>query len=457
MRGRRFHQRAPRPGPADPQGGHRSLPREPKDTTPTEREKVILVHLDFPGDGCWEPGAALEELARLAESAGAEVVATVNQQRRRPDAALFIGSGKAQELALLATDTEAGLIIFNHELSPAQQRNLEAATKVAVIDRSQLILDIFARRARTREGQLQVELAQLTYLLPRLAGMGKVLSRLGGGIGTRGPGETKLESDRRRIRRRIADLKAAIAEVRRHRVEQRKARTHSARPLIALVGYTNAGKTTLMNALCRSAAPDAKGLGHEGHDRLFDTLDPAVRRCSLGSGQEILLADTVGFVRGLPHHLIAAFRATLEEVVEADLLLHVVDSASPERTGQMAAVADVLRSLGVTETEVITVFNKVDLLSADERALLVGERPTAMVSARTGEGFLDLAVETAGLLAARRCLLEVEIPYAHGDLLSLVYERGEVLAERHGPGGVHIIAELDHAEARRLRHLLEER
>ena len=306
------------------------------------REQAILVGMESPEVTPEETASSLEELARLADTAGADVLLQLTQRRGRPDAATFLGRGKAEELASFCRSLGAGLVIFDRELSAAQARNLESVTGVRIIDRTQLILDIFARRARTREGKLQVELAQLNYLLPRLVGRGTELSRLGGGIGTRGPGETKLEVDRRRIRKRIAELNEAIRDVQKHRELLRRSRKEIPVPLAALVGYTNAGKSTILKKLT--------GAQVLVEDKLFATLDPTTRRVVLPNNEVVLLTDTVGFIRNLPHHLVAAFRATLEEVVEADLLLHVVDASHPDLEGQMEAVERVLESLDNCET-----------------------------------------------------------------------------------------------------------
>ncbi|MCU0243098.1 MAG: GTPase HflX [Vicinamibacteria bacterium] len=297
-----------------------------------QQERAILIGVAISGHARRSVETSLDELGRLAQSAGATVVARVIQARAAIDSATFIGRGKLQQLVRLIAAHGANLIVFDDNLSPGQQRNIEEVLGCKVIDRTQLILDIFARRAHTREGQLQVELAQLNYLLPRLTGKGVLLSRLGGGIGTRGPGETKLETDRRRIRQRLQAVKRAIEDVRRHRRTRREARDRSAWPVVALIGYTNAGKSTLFNALTRGGA--------EVSDQLFKTLDPLVRRCRLGAGMDILLVDTVGFIRKLPHGLVAAFRATLEEVAIADLLLHVIDGTAENRAECEDAVVE---------------------------------------------------------------------------------------------------------------------
>jgi len=326
----------------------------------------------------------LAELGLLAESAGASVVGTLLQERPRKDAATLIGRGKVGEVAARAEATGADLVVFDHELSPAQQRNLEERLSRKTLDRTQLILDIFARRATTREGRLQVELAQLEYLLPRLTGKGISLSRLGGGIGTRGPGETKLETDRRRIRQRIQTMKQEIERVRRHRGTRREARRRSEYPVVALVGYTNAGKSTLFSALTRAAAAVS--------DQLFVTLDPLVRRASLGPGLDVLLVDTVGFIQKLPHGLVAAFRATLEEVVEADLLLHVLAASAIDLTERGTAVERVLEEIGAVEKPPrLVVLNKCDRLGREQAVRLREGRPgDVLVSALTGQGLEDL-------------------------------------------------------------------
>ena len=323
--------------------------------------------------------ASLAELEGLAEAAGATVVLTTVQERPRPDPATFIGRGKVQSLAAACREADVDVVICDNELTPAQLRHLADALECKVVDRTQLILDIFARRARTREGKRQVELAQLKYLLPRLAGSSTALSRLGGGIGTRGPGETKLETDRRRIRDRIAGLQREIDQVRQRRSQLRERREKQAVPTVALVGYTNAGKTTLFNRLtgARAVASDA----------LFVTLDPLVRQIQLPDSRELLLSDTVGFIDRLPHALVAAFRGTLEEVVEADLILHVVDASNPEWGRQVAAVERVLDEVGAPREGMLLVFNKIDALGPDERRRLTEAHEDALfISARAGDG-----------------------------------------------------------------------
>ena len=342
------------------------------------RERAALVGL-FRNAPHADPEHALDELAGLASAAGADAVLRVQQERAKPDPATFLGSGKVQTLAAACAETRTDVVIFDNELSPAQLRNLEEALGRPVVDRTQLILDIFARRARTREGKLQVELAQLKYLMPRLVGSSAALSRLGGGIGTRGPGETKLETDRRRIRHRISVLSKEIETVRRRRSQLRERRHKAAVPTVALVGYTNAGKTTLFNALTGDDAVASNAL--------FVTLDPLVRRVKLPDRRELLVSDTVGFIDRLPHSLVAAFRATLEEVAEADLLLHVIDASAPDRDRHIAAVAAVLAEVGAERVPAIEVYNKCDRLEAAERERLGAIRPQALcVSALTGQG-----------------------------------------------------------------------
>ncbi len=348
---------------------------------PTERAALVtLVTRRLRGA---DPELLFDELTGLAHAAGAEVVLRAVQERPSPDPATLIGKGKAQTLAVACDAANATLVIVDNELTPAQARNLEELLGRRVIDRSALILDIFARRARTREGKLQIELAQLQYLMPRLSGSATALSRLGGGIGTRGPGETKLETDRRRIRYRIAGLKREIAEVQRRRGHLRSRRKRQDVPVVALVGYTNAGKTTLFNALTSSAA--------HASDALFVTLDPLVRRVKLPDARQMLVSDTVGFIDRLPHQLVAAFHATLEEVSHADLLIHVVDAAVADRDRRANAVRSVLLEVGAAQTPVLEVFNKCDLLPAGELDRLKALHPSAaFVSARTGMGRQEL-------------------------------------------------------------------
>ena len=360
--------------------------------TTSARERAALVGLVTSARRRVDADQSLHELAGLADAAGAVVVLRMLQERPRPDASTFIGTGKVASLAAACAEADVGVVIFDNELTPAQLGELESKLDRKVVDRTQLILDIFARRARTREGKWQVELAQLKYLLPRLAGSGTALSRLGGGIGTRGPGETKLEVDRRRIRVRIQSLQREIDQVRRRRSQLRERRQKRSTPTVALVGYTNAGKTTLFNRLTNEAAAAS--------DALFVTLDPLVRRVRLPDQRELLVSDTVGFIDHLPHALVAAFRATLEEVGEAELALHVIDASSGERDRQMAAVRRVLEEVNATAVPVIDVYNKIDLIGPDERRRLQEADPTAaVVSARTGEGLAELLERVTAHLA----------------------------------------------------------
>ncbi|MBP1605977.1 MAG: hflX, partial [Acidobacteria bacterium] len=393
----------------------------------TPRERAALVGLATGRTRREAAERSLEELAGLAKAAGASVVLSGVQERPRPDPATFLGSGKVATLTLACDEADVELVIFDNELSPAQLRNLERSLGRRVIDRTQLILDIFARRARTREGKLQVELAQLEYLLPRLVGFGIELSRLGAGIGTRGPGETKLETDRRKIRQRIATITRQLATVERRRGQLRERRQRLESPSVALVGYTNAGKTTLFNRLTRERAVTS--------DALFVTLDPLVREARLHDGQRVMLSDTVGFIDRLPHTLVAAFHATLEEVVEADLLLHVVDASSEDGERQAGAVRTVLEEIGASAVPVITVYNKADLLdgAATDR-LSRGEDAGVVVSARTGEGLGTLREAMARRLGLelRRVRLEFDAGSERDRArMARLSRLGRVLERRH--------------------------
>ncbi len=360
---------------------------------------------------------SLQELVKLAETAGVQVLETMTQNKETKDTKWFIGKGKVEELKLLLEELGGNTAIFDQELSGAQVRNLEAALDVKIIDRTQLILDIFAQRAKTREGIIQVELAQLSYLLPRLSGQGKNLSRLGGGIGTRGPGESKLETDRRHIRGRIDELKAQLEEVVRHRTLHRERRKKSGVFQVALVGYTNAGKSTLLKQLTQADVFI--------ENQLFATLDPTSRTMVLPSGKEIVLTDTVGFIQNLPHDLVASFRATLEEANEADLILHVVDSGTDMRNEQMRVVQEVLEELGAHQKEQITVFNKIDLCSQADREMLSAEGEFMKMSAYTPEDLDRLRITIEDKLMGDS--KEFRIPANKGDVIALMYRIGEVL------------------------------
>jgi GTP-binding protein HflX len=374
-------------------------------------------------------------------AAGAEVLERQLQERPVPDPAFYVGKGKAEELRLLVETRKLDLLIFDEQLSPGQQRNLEHKTGCKILDRTQLILDIFARRARTREGKLQVELAQLSYLLPRLAGKGTMLSRLGGGIGTRGPGETKLEMDRRRIRNRISILRRDLERVRTHRKLQRAKRQGIPLPIVALVGYTNAGKSTLFNALTEAGTVESR--------QLFATLDPLLRRVTLANRLEIVLSDTVGFVHKLPTEIVAAFRATLEEVQEADLLLHVIDISNSNWREQAAAVQDVLVQLEAQGTPAIAVYNKIDLLPQIpvlEHASL--QQAPVLISARLRQGLKALTERIMAKLEAFSTRVELKIPFENAALLARLHDRGHIISQVYESDGIRIEAELPCSAAR---------
>lgn len=413
-----------------------------------DREKAYLVgwvstRRSGLVEGGVDAGETLRELHDLATSAGAQVVGSALQRSPEPDPRTLIGRGKVAEIRDHARAAETALVILDHDLSPSQLRNLEEALDLRVIDRTQLILDIFARRARSREGQLQVELAQLNYLLPRLAGRGTMLSRLGGGIGTRGPGEQQLEYDRRRIRARIRKLKEGIERVRTERRLHRLHRREREFLTVALVGYTNAGKSTLFNALTRSHVTTSS--------RLFATLDPTVRALALESRHPVLLSDTVGFIRKLSPHLVAAFRATLEELEDADLLLHVTDASHPQNEQQDAAVESLLASLGLASTPRLHVWNKIDLLDAVARKRLPQGPMQVAVSACTGEG-LEMLLGRIDEILIRDSLVEANFELAASDTerLALLHRTGTVLSMSYEDNRVSVRVRLKASQRDRL-------
>ncbi|MNW39775.1 GTPase HflX [compost metagenome] len=418
------------------------------DTQTEMQDKAVLVSLitDEVKRSGINTEYSLDELVKLAETAGVEVLSVLTQNKEAKDSKWFIGKGKVEELRAVAEELGANTAIFDQELSGAQVRNLEESLDLKIIDRTQLILDIFAQRAKTREGIIQVELAQLSYLLPRLSGHGKNLSRLGGGIGTRGPGESKLETDRRHIRDRISDLKRQLEEVTRHRYLHRERRQKSGIIQVALVGYTNAGKSTLLKQL---TAADVYI-----ENQLFATLDPTSRTMELPSGKEVILTDTVGFIQNLPHDLVASFRATLEEANEAHLILHVVDASSDMRDEQMKVVETILQQLGAADKPQIVLFNKKDACTPEQLEMLP-----------SGEGYLKIsAFDEGDLLRIRELIqehlsgdtLRFRIPAERGDLTSVLYRIGDVLLTEYDGNDVIYEVEIQRGEYEKYGHALSE-
>jgi GTP-binding protein HflX len=401
---------------------------------PALRERAVLVGL---GNGLGDD--SLDELAALARAAGAEPVGRVVQSRSTPDPATFVGKGKIGQIHDLVHATGAAAIILDDELSPGQLRNLEERLKLKVLDRTALILDIFALHARSGEGKLQVELAQLNYLLPRLRGWGEAMSRLGGGIGTRGPGETKLEVDRQHIRRRITKLKRDITGLSKSRGVKRSRRERSGIPQVALAGYTNSGKSTLMNALTDAQALVA--------DQPFATLDPTTRRLALPGGRKATLSDTVGFVRKLPHDLVEAFKSTLEEVARADLMLHVADATAQDLDGQMRAVREVLGEIGAAEIPEVLALNKWDLLDEVQRSRVIRRHPDGVpVSALTGEGADAVLERVAETLPRPPVEVRLLVPFDRPDVVPRLYRTGMVVETEEGPDGTLVVALVPEAE-----------
>ncbi len=408
------------------------------------KQRALLVGTGFGSHDAEEAERSLAELALLTDTAGAQPVETVLQRRDRPDPATYVGRGKAEELRELTEALDIDVVVFDDELTPAQQRNLEQLLAVDVVDRVALILDIFAQHATSQVGMLQVELAQYRYLMPRLRGRGLQLSQQAGGIGTRrGPGETKLEIDRRRIQKRVSKLEHELKRVAGTRATQRKARHRRAVPTISLVGYTNAGKSTLLNRLT-----DADVLVE---NRLFSTLDPTTRKLRLPGGETVLCSDTVGFVQRLPHQLVEAFQSTLEEVREADLLVHVVDATAPDAEAQIAAVRSVLDEIDAGDLPELLVVNKVDAAEPDRVRELTRAPGTVAVSARTGEGVDELVGAIGDRLRALSAPVELVVPYDRGDVLAALHRDGEVLVEVHAEEGTRVHARLGAADAERFR------
>ena len=408
-------------------------------STADDEERAILAGVERTSHTLWSIEESMAELERLADTAGAVIVGHFTQRKEKPDAALFLGKGKVSEIAMEIQNTDATLLILDDELTPSQQHNLEQILGIKVIDRTALILDIFAQRARSREGKLQVELAQLKYNLPRLGGQGLVLSRLGGGIGTRGPGETKLEVDRRRIYTKIHDIERQIEGLRKNRGLHRTRRKESRIPLVALVGYTNAGKSTLLNKLTDSEV--------FAEDKLFATLDPTTRHLILPEKQEILLTDTVGFIQKLPHTLVTAFWATLEEVQEADLLLHVVDCSNENYEQQIEAVIEVLKELKAEDKPTLFVFNKADRIASPHlREQMMHDREAICISAATGENLDELQQRIEGFFQESQVSLTLLVPFSDGGIITQLHVLNAVRETEYVAEGTKLIVSLPLSE-----------
>lgn len=422
--------------------GRRRITELPPELQALRLERAVLIGLAV-GQGVESAEASVQELSRLAATAGADVLETLVQRRDKPDPATYLGKGKAQEVRDVVRATSADTVIVDEELSPGQLRNLEEVFGCKVIDRTALIIDIFAQHAHSSEGKMQVELAQLRYFLPRLRGWGESMSRLGGGIGTRGPGETKLEVDRRRINKRIAKLKNDIEELRRTRTTKRRERVRNRVPSVALVGYTNAGKSTVLNRLTNA--------GVVVEDRLFSTLDPTTRRLELPDGRSVVLTDTVGFVRKLPHMLVEAFKSTLEEAIEADLLLHLVDGSDPDPEIEYDAVREVLGEIGAAGVPELLLVNKIDV--ADEVALARLRRrrtDACFISAVTGEGIPELLDAVSDRVPRPEIEVTLLVPYDRGEIGAALHAAGAVLREDHTGEGTLIRARVRADQVARL-------